>query len=132
MHTPLMIFQAVLSLLLIIIVLLQFGKGAEVGLMGGASDAVFSGGQRGNFFTRATAFIALLFLGNSILLAKFQSSKSAKSILDNEAPIARPLNNDAEQKKSEAAAKAVETSSNAKDLAAPAASNTATTSEKKK
>lgn len=96
MTTTLMIFQAVVSVLLIIVVLLQFGKGAEVGIMGGgASDAVFSGSQKGNIMTKVTAVLAILFLGNSILLAKIQSGKSEQSLLDSEAPIARPLNSDA-------------------------------------
>lgn len=98
MLTSLMIFQAILAVLMIILVLLQFGKGAEVGLMGGASDAVFSGGQRGNIFTKATVVIAVLFFGNSVMLAKMQSNRTSKSLLDNEAPVARPLNNDAMEK----------------------------------
>ncbi len=98
MTTTLMIFQAVVSILLIVVVLLQFGKGAEVGIMGGgASDAVFSGSQKGNIMTKITAILAILFLGNSILLAKLQSGKTDQSLLDTEAPIARPLNSDAEQ-----------------------------------
>lgn len=99
MITSLMVLQAILSVFMIVIVLLQFGKGAEAGLMGGASDAVFSGGQRGNILTKITAILAILFLGNSVLLAKMQSNRSSQSLLVNEAPIARPLNNDAEEKK---------------------------------
>lgn len=96
MTTTLMIFQAVVSVLLIIVVLLQFGKGAEVGIMGGgASDAVFSGSQKGNIMTKITAVLAILFLGNSILLAKLESTKTGQSLLDGEAPVARPLNSDA-------------------------------------
>ena len=98
MSTTLMIFQAVVSVLLIIVVLLQFGKGAEAGIMGGgASDAVFSGSQKGNIMTKITAVLAILFLGNSILLAKIQTSKGDSSLLDSEAPVARPLNSDADQ-----------------------------------
>tara|TARA_R110002049_G_scaffold189891_2_gene358495 strand:- start:548 stop:910 length:363 start_codon:yes stop_codon:yes gene_type:complete len=98
MSTTLMIFQAVVSILLIVVVLLQFGKGAEAGIMGGgASDAVFSGSQKGNIMTKITAVLAILFLGNSILLARIQTSKGDSSLLDSEAPVARPLNSDADQ-----------------------------------
>lgn len=95
MVTTLMIFHAVISVLLIILVLLQFGKGAEAGLMGGgASDQVFTTGQQGNIFSKATIVISIIFMVNCIVLAKIQSSSSQKSILDSEAPVARPLNFD--------------------------------------
>ena len=90
-----MVFHGVISVLLIIVVLLQFGKGAEVGIMGGgASDAVFTGTQKGNIFTKITIVLSIIFMGNSIFLAKLQSANASRSLLDSEAPIARPLNND--------------------------------------
>jgi preprotein translocase subunit SecG len=96
MITSLMIFQAIVSVLLIITVLLQFGKGAEAGIFsGGASESVLSGAQKGNILVKITIFLSILFLGNSVLLAKLQSNASTRSILDSEAPVARPLNNDA-------------------------------------
>ena len=98
-----MIFQVVVSVLLILIVLLQFGKGAEVGLMQGTGDAVFSGSQKGNIMTKITVVLSILFLGNSILLARIQSGKSVESILDGEAPVTRPLNDDAPAAKAKAA-----------------------------
>lgn len=102
MITTLMVFHAVVSILLILMVLLQFGKGAEAGLMsGGASDAVFTSGQQGSILSKITIFLSVLFLGNSIFLAKLQSNRSEKSLMDSEAPIARPLNSDAAVKKAE-------------------------------
>lgn len=96
MVTSLMVFHAVISVLLIITVLLQFGKGAEAGLLGGgASEAVFTGAQQGNILQKVTILLTLIFLGNCIVLAKMQSGKVSKSLLDGEAPIAAPLNNDA-------------------------------------
>ena len=93
-----MIFQAIVSVLLIIVVLLQFGKGAEAGLIsGGGADSVFTGGQGKNIFTKITIVLSILFMGNSILLAKLQGEKAASSLLDDTAPIARPLNSDALQ-----------------------------------
>jgi len=96
MTTALMVLQAVISVLLIIVVLLQFGKGAEAGLMTAAgSESIMSSSTRGNVMTKITAVLAILFLGNSILLARLQDSKFQKSILDSEAPVSRPLNSDA-------------------------------------
>ncbi len=101
MTTTLMVFQAVVSGLLIITVLLQFGKGAEAGLTGGGSDSVFTGSQQGNILSKITILLAVLFLGNSILLARVQGRQSNSSLLDNEAPLARPLNSDGLQKKAD-------------------------------
>lgn len=96
MTTTLMVLQAIIAVLLIIVVLLQFGKGAEAGLMTAAgSESIMSSSTRGNVMTKITAVLAILFLANSIVLAKLQNSKFEKSLLDGEAPVARPLNMDA-------------------------------------
>lgn len=96
MTTSLMIIQAILSVLLIVVVLLQFGKGAEAGLMSsGGADSMFTGAQRGNILVKITVVLSILFMGNSILMSKLQSQKSGTSLLDGEAPVARPLNSDA-------------------------------------
>lgn len=98
MTTALMVLQAIVSVLLIITVLLQFGKGAEAGLMTAAgSESIMSSSTRGNIMTKITAVLALIFLGNSILLARLQDSKFQKSLLDSEKPVSRPLNSDAQQ-----------------------------------
>jgi preprotein translocase subunit SecG len=106
MITSLMIFHAIVSCLLILLVLLQFGKGAEAGLMGGGggSDSVLTSSQRGNVLSKITVVLAILFLSNSILLAKLQGQKQGTSILDGEAPVAQPLNNDAAEAAVEKAA----------------------------
>lgn len=96
MATALMVLQAIVAVLLIISVLLQFGKGAEAGLMTQAgSESVMSNSTRGNIMTKITAILAVIFLVNSILLARISDTKFNKSILDTEAPVARPLNSDA-------------------------------------
>ena len=95
MITTLMIFHGVISVFLILVVLLQFGKGAEVGFIsGGASDAVFTGSQRGNILTKVTIVLSIIFMGNSILLARLQSASATQSLLDDEVPIVQSLNGD--------------------------------------
>jgi len=95
MVSSLMIFHAVISVLLIVSVLAQFGKGAEAGLLGGgASEAVFTGAQQGNILQKVTIVLSILFIGNCLLLAKIQSGKESKSLLQGETPIAAPLNSD--------------------------------------
>lgn len=120
MTTALMILQAIISVLLIITVLLQFGKGAEAGLMTAAgSESIMSSSTRGNIMTKMTAILAVLFLGNSILLARLQDSKFQSSLLDSEAPVARPLNSDA------ATAPAATTTTPAATTTTPATETTA-------
>ncbi len=98
MIDTLMVIQGVISVLLVILVLIQFGKGAEMGATwggGGASQAVFTSSQQGNIFSKATGILAALFLINSVFLSLLISRQSKKSIFDGEAPVAAPLNSDA-------------------------------------
>lgn len=102
MANTLMILHGIISILLIASVLLQFGKGAEAGLIsGGAGESVFTGNQKGNILSKITAFLSVLFMANSVLLAKIQSQDSSKSLLDGQAPVARPLNFDKQREEAE-------------------------------
>ncbi len=97
MLTGLIILQVIICILLTIVVLVQFGKGAEAGAMmgGGASQAVFTSSAKGNFFTKLTTFLAIAFMVNSIILTTIKSKSSNESVFDGEAPVAAPLNSDA-------------------------------------
>ena len=88
--------HVVICVLLVVTVLLQFGKGAEMGAVmgGGASQAVFSSSAKGNFLTKTTTVLAIGFMVNSIVLTTIKSREAKRSILDDEAPIAAPLNSD--------------------------------------
>jgi preprotein translocase subunit SecG len=99
MMTTLVVLHVFICILLTIVVLLQFGKGAEVGaVMGsGASQNVFSSATKGNFFTKFTTVLAIGFMVNSVALSILKTKESKKSIFDNEAPVAAPLNRDAEK-----------------------------------
>lgn len=96
MLTGLIILHVLVCILLTIVVLVQFGKGAEAGAMmgGGASQAVFTSSAKGNFFTKMTTFLAIVFMANSIVLTIMKSKEHGKSLFDGEAPIAAPLSND--------------------------------------
>ena len=96
MITFLISLHVIICILLVITVLLQFGKGAEMGAVmgGGASQAVFSSSAKGNFMTKLTTFLAIGFMVNSIVLTTLKSRENKKSLFDNEAPVAAPLNSD--------------------------------------
>ena len=108
MTDVLVVFHIIVCILLIIVVLLQFGKGAEVGaIMGsGASQALFTSSQQGNIFTKATTVLAILFMVNSISLSIVASKDVSESIMEGKAPLTTPLNSDTpaqEMPKTEAA-----------------------------
>jgi preprotein translocase subunit SecG len=71
MFTALLVLQVLLGLTIIGLVLLQQGKGADMGAAfgAGASGTVFGSRGGGSFFTRATAVLAAIFFINSILLS---------------------------------------------------------------
>lgn len=96
MTTFLIVLHVIICILLIVTVLLQFGKGAEMGAVmgGGASQAVFSSSAKGNFMTKLTTILAIGFMVNSIILTTIKSREAKRSLFDNEAPVAAPLNSD--------------------------------------
>jgi preprotein translocase subunit SecG len=96
MVTMLIALHVVICVLLVVTVLLQFGKGAEMGAVmgGGASQAVFSSSAKGNFLTKTTTVLAIGFMVNSIVLTTIKSREAKRSLFDSEAPIAAPLNSD--------------------------------------
>ena len=67
-------------LFLILVVLLQSGKGGGMGIAfgGGGSQTVFGGSGAGNFLTKATAVTACIFMLTSVSLAYFASQQESK------------------------------------------------------
>ena len=96
MISGLIIFHIVVCILLTVVVLVQFGKGAEAGAMmgSGSSQAIFTSSSKGNFFTKMTTVLAVLFMVNSVTLTVLKSQESKSSLFDGEAPVAAPLNSD--------------------------------------
>lgn len=79
--------HTVIALLIIALVLLQKGKGAEAGAAfgSGASDTVFGAKGSSNFFSRATAILATAFFISSLSLAYLSSQQAdvPDSLLEN-------------------------------------------------
>jgi len=73
MQTIVVVFHLVLSVALVVLVLIQRGKGADVGAAfgSGASQTVFGSQGSGSFLTRTTAILATLFFASSLTLAYF-------------------------------------------------------------
>lgn len=82
--TAFLIFlHVVVCIALIVIVLLQMGKGAEVGASfgAGASQTIFGAGGGGNFMGKVTAAAAVVFMLTSLALAYFYGSPASQSIM---------------------------------------------------
>ncbi len=85
-----LIAHTLIAVLIIVLVLLQRGKGADAGAAfgAGASGTVFGARGSASFFSRATAVCAALFFVSSLSLAYFSSQSSAApdSLLE-DAPV---------------------------------------------
>ena len=85
-----LITHTLIALLIIVLVLLQRGKGADAGAAfgAGASGTVFGARGSASFFSRATAVCATAFFVSSLTLAYLSSqSTAAPSSLLEDAPI---------------------------------------------
>jgi preprotein translocase subunit SecG len=106
--------HVLVAIAIIGLVLLQHGKGADMGsgFGGGASGSLFGATGSANFLSRTTAVLAAIFFASSLALAYFaaQRPREAGSVTDRAAPVQQ-------QKKAEPAKSAVE---NEKPAASPA------------
>jgi preprotein translocase subunit SecG len=76
---------------LVFVVQVQTGKGAEVGaVFGGSSSTIFGSSGAGNFLTRLTTGMAIVFMITSLTLGYFAGKKPTATIFDNRAPAALP------------------------------------------
>ncbi|MGI9238399.1 MAG: preprotein translocase subunit SecG [Woeseiaceae bacterium] len=86
-----LIAHTLIALLIIVLVLLQRGKGADAGAAfgAGASGTVFGARGSSSFFSRATAVCATLFFVSSLTLAYLSSQGSAtpSSLLEDAPPV---------------------------------------------
>lgn len=69
------------SLFLIVVVLLQAGKGASIGASFGGSNQTLFGTSQGSFIGKTTAVAATLFMLTSLTLAYISSSASSSSVM---------------------------------------------------
>jgi len=75
MNTFLTVLHVMVCFVIVVVVLLQRGKGAEIGAVfgGGASSTVFGSRGAGNFLTKITTGAAIIFMCTSLALAYFAS-----------------------------------------------------------
>lgn len=83
MISVLLVFHVFLCVLLVGAVLLQAGKGADIGaVFGGSSQTVFGSRGPATFLAKLTVGIAVVFLITSLSLARMARNISAQSVID--------------------------------------------------
>ncbi len=87
------VLHVMVCLVLVIVVLLQHGKGADVGAVfgGGGSNTVFGSRGAGNFLTRLTTGAALLFMVSSLSLSYIANTGLTGGLFEEDAPPAGVL-----------------------------------------
>jgi len=77
-ETLIVVLHVVIAVALVGLVLIQQGKGADAGAAfgGGASQTVFGSQGSGNFLTRATTLLAIVFFVTSFSLAVFAKQRA--------------------------------------------------------
>lgn len=86
------VLHVLACLFLIVIVLLQRGKGAEMGAMfgGGGGSTVFGSRGAGNFLTRMTTAAAVVFMLTSLTLAYVAQDRTGDTLFEEGAPAEAP------------------------------------------
>jgi len=90
----LILVHIVVCIALIMIVLLQTGKGADMGAAfgGGSSHTLFGSTGASTFLSKATTFAAVVFMLTSLSLAYMSSHKTGGSVvMDAKIPDAKPV-----------------------------------------
>ena len=91
MTTVITIIHLIACVFLIMVVLLQTGKGAEMGAVfgGGSSATLFGASGAGNFLTKLTTGTAIVFFLTSLILAYTSIARTQRTVFDQQ-PIAAP------------------------------------------
>ena len=83
MTSFIIIIHIIVAVALILIVLLQTGKGADMGAAfgGGSSQTLFGGAGASTFLSRLTTIAAVVFMLTSLSLAYFSSHRAVESVM---------------------------------------------------
>lgn len=88
MDTIVTVVHFITAILMVVLILLQQGKGAEMGASfgGGGSNTVFGSTGGGSFFSKVTAVLAVVFFVTSLGLALFARNDASLN-LDDQIPF---------------------------------------------
>jgi len=83
MDTFVTVLHVIGAVMMIVVILLQSGKGAAMGsgLGAGSSQTMFGSSGAGNLLTKLTTGLAILFMLTSLTLAILSTNKKSQSIM---------------------------------------------------
>ncbi|MBN1365162.1 MAG: preprotein translocase subunit SecG [Syntrophaceae bacterium] len=88
MYTLLIFLHILVCFVLILVVLLQAGKGANMGAaFGGSSQTVFGSSGAGTFLGKMTAAVAVIFMLTSLMLTYMATHRSSSSLMEQKPPV---------------------------------------------
>jgi len=89
MYTLVIVLHVIVSVALILIILLQTGKGTDIGAVfgGGSSQTLFGSSGPTSFLGKLTAGAAIVFMLTSLFLAYFASGRSTPTLMKGGAPV---------------------------------------------
>jgi len=87
-YTAVVVLHIVVSIALILIILLQTGKGSDIGAVfgGGSSQTLFGSSGPTSFLGKLTAGAAVIFMLTSLFLAYFAGGRPQSSLMHGAAP----------------------------------------------
>lgn len=83
MTSTLLVVQFVLAILITIIILLQKSSSIGLGAYSGSNESLFGAKGPGNFLTKATMALGLIFVINTVVLGFMYNEERNKSAIDN-------------------------------------------------
>jgi len=91
MYTALMILHVLVAFTMVGVILLQSGKGAEIGAaFGGSSQTVFGARGASTFLSKMTAVAATIFMITSLSLAIIAKRENTSSTIGLDQPVSTP------------------------------------------
>lgn len=91
MYTALIILHVLVAFIMVGVILLQSGRGAEIGAQfGGSSQTVFGSRGAGTFLSKLTAVTATIFFVTSLTLAIMSKQRNYASTIGLDKPAAAP------------------------------------------
>jgi preprotein translocase subunit SecG len=83
-----LIFHVIFAIAIVVLVLIQHGKGADMGAAFGSGSAgsLFGSAGASNFLSKSTAGFAALFFATSLALTYFHAPKSSSGVMGDSKP----------------------------------------------
>ena len=100
MYTLVLVLHFIACIFLIMLILMQSGKGSAAGIFGSSnSDSVFSSPSAATFIVKLTAGVAVLIMFTSIFLTVSVSKRGMSSVVDKvQIPVSAPAADSGESK----------------------------------